>query len=98
MYWDASIETLKPQKLRELQLRRLRETVARAALSPFYGERLAQAGVTAEKIGSLEDVRKIPFTLKDDLRARGREMLTVSLAEIVRLHASSGTTGQATVI
>ncbi len=98
MYWDATIETIKTAKLRELQLQRLKETVARAGGSPFYGERLTQAGVSADRINRLEDLRKIPFTTKADLRARGREMLTVPLSEIVRLHASSGTTGQATVI
>jgi phenylacetate-CoA ligase len=81
-----------------LQLNRLNETLRRAARSPFYGERLAQAGVTAAGLTRLEDIRKIPFTTKDDLRARGLDMLTVPLTELVRLHASSGTTGQATVI
>ncbi len=98
MYWDASVETIKPADLQELQLRRLKETISRAALSPFYGQRLAQAGVSAARINRLDDIRRIPFTTKDELRARGREMLTVPLTEIVRLHASSGTTGQATVI
>ncbi len=98
MYWEASIETIKPADLQVLQLRRLKETISRAALSPFYGQRLAQAGVSAAQINRLDDIRRIPFTTKDDLRARGREMLTVPLTEIVRLHASSGTTGQATVI
>ena len=98
MYWDAPIETIPTAKLRELQLQRLKETVARVGRSPFYGERLTQAGISADRINRLEDIRKIPFTTKDDLRARGREMLTVPLTEIVRLHASSGTTGQATVI
>jgi phenylacetate-CoA ligase len=98
VYWDAPIETIQTAKLRELQLQRLKETVGRAVRSPFYGERLTQAGVSADGINSLEDIRKIPFTTKNDLRARGREMLTVPLSEIVRLHASSGTTGQATVI
>ncbi len=98
MYWDTAIETIRPKELSGLQLRRLRETVSRAARSPFYGQRLRQAGMSAEQIASLDDIRRIPFTTKDDLRARGREMLTVPLTEIVRLHASSGTTGQATVI
>ena len=98
MYWDASVETINPADLQDLQLRRLKETISRAALSPFYGQRLAQAGVSAAQINRLDDIRRIPFTTKDDLRARGREMLTVPLTEIVRLHASSGTTGQATVI
>ncbi len=98
MYWQAEIETLTTEKLQQLQLERLRQTVARAARSPFYGERLRQAGIVSENLQSLAEIRKIPFTSKNDLRAHSREMLTVPLSEIVRIHASSGTTGQATVI
>ena len=98
MYWHSAIETLSPSQLAELKLTRLKETVARAARSPFYRERLAQAGVTPDDLHSLDDIRQIPFTTKDDLRARGKDMLTVPMTELVRLHASSGTTGQATVI
>ena len=98
MYWHSAIETLSPSQLAELKLTRLKETVARAAGSPFYRERLAQAGVTPDDLHSLDDIRKIPFTTKDDLRSRGKDMLTVPMTELVRLHASSGTTGQATVI
>ncbi len=98
MYWDAQLETLSPAALAELQLDRLRQTVARAAASPFYGPRLQEAGVAAAGLRSLEDIRRIPFTTKDELRAHGLAMLTRPLADMVRLHASSGTTGQATVI
>jgi phenylacetate-CoA ligase len=98
MYWDAALETMKTAQLRELQLQRLQETLSRAARSPFYREGLAQAGISPEKIHRLNDIRQLPFTTKDELRTRGKEMLTVPLSEIVRLHASSGTTGQATVI
>ncbi len=98
MYWNADIETLTTEKIQLMQLERLRQTVARASLSPFYGERLQQAGVTPESLQGLDDVHKIPFTTKDELRAHGRQMLTVPLKEVIRLHASSGTTGQATVI
>jgi phenylacetate-CoA ligase len=98
VYWDAAIETLEPARLQELQLTRLRDTLSRAARSPFYRERLAEAGVAPETLRSLEDIRKIPPTTKDELRARGKDMLTVPMTELVRLHASSGTTGQATVI
>jgi len=98
VYWDATIETLPDERLRELQLQRLQDTVRRAGQSPFYRQRLAQAGINAEPLQSLEDVRRLPFTTKDDLRAAGPDMLTCPLTEIVRLHASSGTTGQATVI
>ena len=97
-YWDAGLESLSRAELAEVQLARLRQTVARAARSPFYGERLRQAGVTSDSIQSLADIRRIPLTSKDDLRAHSREMLTVPLRDIIRVHASSGTTGQATVI
>lgn len=98
MYWDKDHETLDRTDLEVLQLERLRETVAAALHSPFYRERLEQARVTPKSLGSLEDARRIPFTTKDDLRAQGLAMLTRPLADMVRLHASSGTTGQATVI
>ena len=71
MYWNAEIETLKPAALQELQLSRLRQTVERAAQSPFYGQRLQEAGVSGANLKSIEDVRRIPFTTKDDLRAHG---------------------------
>ncbi|MEW6387990.1 MAG: phenylacetate--CoA ligase [Thermodesulfobacteriota bacterium] len=98
MYWDAALETLSLAELRHLQLERLRDTVRQAAHSPFYQERLSEAGVSGETLKNLEDLRRIPFTTKDDLRTHGKEMLTRPLSEMVRLHASSGTTGQATVI
>jgi phenylacetate-CoA ligase len=98
VYWNVEIETLTADKIQQLQLERLRLTVARAAQSPFYGERLRQAGVIPDSLQSIADIRKIPFTTKDDLRAHSRQMLTVPLQKVIRLHASSGTTGQATVI
>jgi len=98
VYWDANLETLNPAALRELQLSRLKQTVERAAASPFYGRRLKDAGVAAANLRRLSDIRRIPFTTKDDLRGHGLEMLTRPLTDMVRLHASSGTTGQATVI
>ena len=98
MYWDANLETLNPAAVQELQLSRLRQTVERAAHSPFYSRRFKEAGVAAANLRSLEDIRRIPFTTKDDLRTYGKEMLTRPLTDMVRLHASSGTTGQATVI
>ena len=98
MYWDTNLETLNPAAVQELQLSRLRQTVECAGHSPFYARRLKEAGVAAANLRSLEDIRRIPFTTKDDLRACGQEMLTRPLTDMVRLHASSGTTGQATVI
>ncbi len=98
MYWDRSIETLKAPALNKLKLDRLRETVRQASNSPFYRKRFERAKLSAESLVSLEDLKKLPFTTKDDLRAQGLKMLARPLKEMVRLHASSGTTGQATVI
>ncbi|MCL6621173.1 MAG: phenylacetate--CoA ligase [Syntrophobacterales bacterium] len=98
MYWNPEVETLSPEKLRTLQLERLKATVARALQAPFYRERLTAVGLGPESLRSLEDVRRLPFTTKDDLRARGPDFLTVPRERLVRLHASSGTTGQATVV
>jgi phenylacetate-CoA ligase len=98
VYWDKALETLSPAELRDLQLQRLRETIRRAADSPFYRERLQEAGLSADTLKTLDDFRRLPFTTKDDLRFRGQEMLTRPLSDMVRLHASTGTTGQATVI
>jgi phenylacetate-CoA ligase len=98
MYWDKRHETLPRPELEALQLERLRETVAVALNSPFYREQLQQTGVTPEGLGSLEDARQIPFTTKEDLRTQGLRLLARPREEMVRLHASSGTTGQATVI
>jgi phenylacetate-CoA ligase len=98
VYWNESLETLNPTQLQELQLARLRETLGYAAHSPFYQPRLKQAGLSGVTLRSLDDIRRLPFTTKDELRAHGLEMLALPLTEMVRLHASSGTTGQATVI
>ncbi|HZE22109.1 MAG TPA: hypothetical protein VE082_08655, partial [Desulfobaccales bacterium] len=98
MYWDVNLETLSPEALQDLQLQRLRQTVETAARSPFYGRRLQEAGVTDADLRTPDDIRRIPLTTKDDLRAHNREMLTRPLADMVRVHASSGTSGQATVI
>jgi phenylacetate-CoA ligase len=94
-YWDKELETLSRPELEALQLTRLRETIARAVQTPFYKERLNNVGVTGpEDFKTLADIRKIPFTTKQDLRdAFPYGMVAVPREDIVRLHASSGTTG-----
>jgi phenylacetate-CoA ligase len=99
-YWNRERETIDRTALQTLQLAGLRATVARALLTEFYRPRLKAAGITsAEQIRSLDDIRRIPFTTKDDLReAYPRGLLAGELADAVRLHTSSGTTGTPTVI
>ena len=98
-YWQPEIETMAPAALRELQAARLRETIARAMQSPFYGECYGRLGLAPESIRTVDDVRRLPFTTKEDLRGHyPYGFLTVPPQETVRLHCSSGTTGNPTVI
>ena len=86
-YWDrATIEAA--------QLERLRRSVEKAMLSPFYAKRMAEAGITPDSLRTLDDVRRIPFTTKDDLRNEyPYGMSCVPKEQFVRMHCSSGTTG-----
>ena len=96
--WDPA-ETLARDALRALQARRLTDTVRRAFAVPFYSEALARAGVSDDHIGSPEDVRRLPFTTKDDLRRNyPLGLLAVPRGAIARVHGSSGTTGKPTFV
>lgn len=98
--WNEEAETMPRDRLRDLQSERLVEGVKRAyERVPFYRQRLDDAGVHPDDIKSTEDLPKLPFTFKDDLRDNYPfGMLAVSLDEVVRVHASSGTTGKPTVV
>jgi len=98
-YWDESFEALTRSKLEELQLSRLQQILQRISLFPFYKKKLDEAGVAPSQIGDLKDIRKLPFTTKQDLRDNyPYGLLCVPKDKLVRLHVSSGTTGQATAI
>jgi len=86
--------------LRYNQERRLRETVERVYFNvPYYRHKMQEAGLGPESVNTLEDLRKLPFTTKDDLRDNYPfGLFAVPMSEIVRLHASSGTTGKPTVV
>ena len=96
MIWDPFYECMDPEQRAELQVRRLRETVARLEVNvPWYRDRFDEAGVTADDIKSLDDLRLLPFTTKDDLRETYPfSLFAVPPQECVRIHASSGTTGK----
>ncbi len=99
MYWQKDIETMPVSALQALQLQRLKEVVQRASASSYYQQLFQNHGVTVEELRTLDDIRKFPFTTKQDLRnGYPYGFLTVTRDEVVRLHSSSGTTGQATVI
>ncbi len=98
-YLHPEIETMSREKLRELQLTRLKETIKQAAKSPFYAKVFAEQQITPDSITSLDDLRKLPFTTKDDLRgAYPFGLNAVPQSEVVRLHSSSGTTGNPVVV
>jgi phenylacetate-CoA ligase len=87
------------EELEAEQLRRLRAALEHALRSPFYSKRLGQAGISPEKIKTLDDLRRLPFTDKNDLRAAYPcGLVSVPHTELVRLHASSGTTGSPVAI
>ena len=99
MYLHPTLETMERRELESLQVERLRRAVSLAATTPFYGPRLEAAGVRADQIHSLADLARIPLTSKDDLRlSYPKGMLAAPDEDIVRMHASSGTTGKPTVI
>ncbi|MDR1060270.1 MAG: phenylacetate--CoA ligase [Clostridiales bacterium] len=96
MIWNREIEQAGRGQIRELQLERLKWAVSRAYDSvPFYRKKFDEIGLKPSHIVSLEDIRKIPFTTKDDLRDNyPYGLLAVPMSQIVRVHASSGTTGK----
>jgi phenylacetate-CoA ligase len=98
-YWSKEIETMSRSEIEDLQLKRLKTTLARAAHSPFYRDLFQKNSINPEDIRKREDLAALPFTRKNDLRlSYPQGFLAVDRAEVVRMHASSGTTGQSTVI
>ena len=86
-------------QIEQTQLSRLRSTVAQTRKCDFYRQRLDEAGVGPDSIRSLDDLRRIPFTTKQDLRSQyPTGLLCVPQSEIVRMHCSSGTTGSPVAI
>ena len=98
-FWD-SVETVSRDEMAALQTERLRNCVAHVAVNvPLYRERLAAAGIGPGDIRTLDDLPSLPFTVKQDLRdSYPYGLFAVPLSEVVRLHASSGTTGKMTVV
>ena len=98
--WNPEMECIGRKELEAIQLERLKALVDYCDRTvPFYHDRLAAAGVTADKIKALSDIQYIPYTTKSDLRdTYPFGMFSVPRRELVRIHASSGTTGNPTVV
>jgi phenylacetate-CoA ligase len=99
-YWDREKECMPREDIEKLQLRRLKETVYRVyAFVPSYKEKMDQIGIKPDDINSLDDLNKLPFTTKQDLRDNYPfGLFAVPMSEVIRIHSSSGTTGKPTVV
>lgn len=98
-YWQKDIETLNRISLEKLQLEKLKETITKADKSIFYNKLFKEKGIDSNSIQSLDDLKKLPFTTKEDLRANyPYGMAAIPLQKCVRIHSSSGTTGNPTVV
>lgn len=100
MYWEGEKECISREALKQLQLERLQAAVLRVYMNvPFYRKKFDELGIDPDSFRSLEDVNKLPFTSKDDLRmSYPYGMFAVPLREVVRVQASSGTTGMPTAV
>jgi len=99
-FWNREVETAERSRIEQIQLERLRQTIGWALKTNLYRKRLNQVGINSpDDLKSLGDLRRIPFTTKDDLRVSfPKGHLAVDMAEVLRIHSSSGTTGIPTVI
>ena len=100
MYWEPEKECMARQDLEQLQLERLQSTLYRVGTHvPFYRKKFEELKINLDDFKSLDDLRRLPFTVKQDLRDNyPYGLFAVPLRDIVRIHSSSGTTGLATVV
>ncbi len=99
LMWNRELETVSRKDLAKLQFEKLKKTLEDASRTPYFGKVFRDNGITPEKITSLDHLKSLPFTTKNDLRLSYPDgMAAVTRSEIVRMHASSGTTGKSTVI
>jgi phenylacetate-CoA ligase len=100
MYFNKEIETMPLKKMRELQLERLKWAVGHAYKNnAFYRKKYDEAGFKPEQLKSLDDMRRVPFLTKQDMRdTYPFGLFAVPMEKVVRVHSSSGTTGNATVV
>ncbi|RII31440.1 MAG: phenylacetate--CoA ligase [Geobacter sp.] len=100
MFYNEEFETLPRPALEALQFKRLKATIERVYCNvPFYKQSFDKAGISPDNVKCLDDLQGLPFTTKQDMRdSYPYGLFATSLEEIVRIHASSGTTGKPTVV
>ena len=98
-YWQPGLETMPRQQLEALQVEKLRRTIDICLQSPFYKRVLGERGITSDTIKTIDDVRRLPFTTKQDLRENYPfGLVGGNMKDAIRIHSSSGTTGNPTVV
>lgn len=98
-YWQPELETMPRQQLEALQVEKLRRTIDICLQSPFYKRVLGERGITSDTIKTIDDVRRLPFTTKQDLRENYPfGLVGDNMKDAIRIHSSSGTTGNPTVV
>lgn len=98
-YFHTDIELMPREEIEKLQLKRLKSTISNTLKSPFYSKTYSAKGINTDSINSLADIRNLPFTTKQDLRENyPLGFVATDLKNIIRLHSSSGTTGNPTVV
>ncbi len=99
MYWEKDIETMDRRELDSYQLNKLNETLQLAGRSPYYRSLSRREELNFKEIKSIEEIKELPFTTKKNLQdGFPYDFLAVDLKDVVRLHSSSGTTGNPTVV
>jgi len=99
MFWDEKYETLPKRDLERLQLKRLKKTLVHVQNVEFYRQKFGEAGIGPGDIKTLDDIRKLPFTRKQDLRnGYPFGFFAVPIDRVIRIHTTSGTTGKPTVV
>jgi phenylacetate-CoA ligase len=100
MYWQPESESMDRKELEQLQLERLESTLNRVYMNvPFYRKKFDEVKFNPDDLRSLDDLSRLPVTTKKDLRENyPYGLFAVPLREVVRIHASSGTTGMSTVV
>ncbi|MDO5571160.1 MAG: phenylacetate--CoA ligase [Bacteroidales bacterium] len=98
-YLHPELETMERAELEKYQLKRLKEVLEKVSKTPFYSKKFSEENIDIDSIKTLDDIRKLPFTTKNDLRENYPFGLSaIPMEQVVRLHSSSGTTGNPTVI
>jgi len=99
IYWQTELETMPRDQLEQLQVQKFKQTIRQSMQGSFYQNLFTRQGLSSDSVNRISDITKFPFTTKEDLRSQYPfGFLTVPLQQVIRLHTTSGTTGNPVVI